>query len=229
MVLAAPGSVFAGYITVISATIFALGMKMVVSDGLDRRQILVVGVSFWIGAGCQFGFIFPEVLPNLAGGLLNNGLTAGGLTAIALTTLMELTKPRRKKLESEFSVTSLPSIREFVREFASENGWEADILHRLEAASEETLLTLLRDDEEGETQRRRLLIKAYQAGKDAVLEFIAAGGEENIEDRIALLGEGSTNDSAEREVSLRLLRHLASEVRHRQYHDVDIIMVRIAI
>ena len=31
----------------------------------------------------------------------------------------------------------------------------------------------------------------------------------------------------ERDVSLRLLRHLASEVRHRQYRDTDFITVRV--
>ncbi len=31
----------------------------------------------------------------------------------------------------------------------------------------------------------------------------------------------------EREVSLRLLRHIASSVRHQQFHDTDILTVRV--
>ena len=31
----------------------------------------------------------------------------------------------------------------------------------------------------------------------------------------------------EQEVSLRLLRHLASSVRHQQYHDTDIVTVQV--
>ena len=31
----------------------------------------------------------------------------------------------------------------------------------------------------------------------------------------------------EREVSLRLLRHIASSVRHQQFHDTDIVTVRV--
>ena len=61
----------------------------------------------------------------------------------------------------------------------------------------------------------------------AVFEFIAKSGDSNIEDRIALLGEVNAEQQAEREVSLRLLRHLASDVRHRQYHDIDFVTVRI--
>lgn len=68
---------------------------------------------------------------------------------------------------------------------------------------------------------------AYRDGRDAMLEFIAGGGDENIEDRLALLKEGASGDAVERDVSLRLLRHLAEEVRHRQYHDADFISVRV--
>ena len=56
-----------------------------------------------------------------------------------------------------------------------------------------------------------------------MLKFVVAPGEENLEDRIALIG----GEPDERYVSLRLLRHLASSVRHQQYHDVGIVTVRV--
>lgn len=43
-----------------------------------------------------------------------------------------------------------------------------------------------------------------------------------------LLGEQPADVPDDREVSLRLLRHLASSVRHEQYHDSDIVTVRVA-
>ena len=228
LVLAVPGPVIAGYIVVLISAIFTLGMKMVVSDGLDRRQVLVAGISFWVGVGCQYGFIFPEVVPDLAGGLLNSGLTAGGLTAIVLSLVMELMAPRRGKMETRLSVRALPVIQDFVAGFSARSGWGEAMANRLDAASEETLLSLLADDEGAATGERRLLVTARREGKDAVLEFIASGGEENIEDRLALLAEGAAEEVMERQVSLRLLRHHASEVRHRQYHDADFITVRVS-
>ena len=42
-----------------------------------------------------------------------------------------------------------------------------------------------------------------------------------------MLGGVSDEAAAERQVSLRLLRHLASSVRHQQYHDADIVSVRV--
>jgi hypothetical protein len=59
------------------------------------------------------------------------------------------------------------------------------------------------------------------------MEFVAAGGEGNIEDRLALIEDQHASDPVEHEISLRLLRHMASSVRHQQYHDVDILSVRV--
>ena len=59
-----------------------------------------------------------------------------------------------------------------------------------------------------------------------MLEFaVAAGEERNLEDRISLLGEHTAGTPVEHEISLRLLRHLASSVRHQQYHDTDVVTV----
>ena len=56
---------------------------------------------------------------------------------------------------------------------------------------------------------------------------MAAVGEENVQDRIALLGERPDDLLMEREVSLRLLRHIASSVRHQQFHETDIVTVHV--
>ena len=228
LVLAVPGPVIAGYITVVISVVFAHSMKTVVSEGLDRRQTLVVGISFWVGVGCQYGFIFPDVVPSLAGGLLNNGITAGGLTAIVLSGFLELTSSRRWRIETELSVAALPAIRAFIADTAARNGWSPEMVHRLDAASEETVLTLLPEDEASQDRPRRLLLVAHREGSDAMLEFSACGGEENIEDRLALLATGDSADSVEQQASLRLLRHHAAEVRHRQYHDDDYVTLRVS-
>ena len=227
LVLAVPGPVFAGYVTVMIAVTFTIGLRMAVSEGAGHRQGLIIGLAFWIGAGCQYGFIFPDFVATFAGGMLKSALTSGGLVAILLTAVLVLTGPRRQRLETQLAVASLPALREFLRDLVQRHQWGSAMNGRLDAVAEETLLTLLRDDRESAERERRLLLVASSEGNAAVLEFIAAGGQENIEDRLAVLGETATEASVERDVSLRLLRHLASEVRHRQYHDVDIVTVRV--
>ena len=240
-ILAIPGPVVAAYATVLLSMLFVLGMTVVIQDGIDYRKGLVAGVSFWVGVGFQHHLIFPDHVAGVAGGLLQNGMTAGGLVAILMTGFFELTAPRRSRLEAELDLSTLPKMREFLAAFASRSGWGEEMAGRLDAAGEETLLTLLREEEaegagdgggekegtEGGAAPRRLLLVAHKEGDGAVLEFVAAAGNENLQDRIALLGERSAGAPVEREVSLRLLRHVASSVHHQQYHDTDIVTVRV--
>ena len=73
---------------------------------------------------------------------------------------------------------------------------------------------------------RLLLIAEGDAGR-AELEFIAAMDDANLEDRMAMLTEGAAATPSEEELPLRLLRHYASSVRHQQYHDTDVVAVRV--
>ena len=96
---------------------------------------------------------------------------------------------------------------------------------RLDAACEETLATLARQESEEE---RRLRLVAYRESAGAVLEFFVASRDENVQDRLALLRDEPGESPAEEEVSLRLLRRLASSVRHQQYRGMDVVTVRVA-
>ena len=227
LLLAIPNPVIAAYLAVIVAMLFVIGMKMVLQDGMDYRKGLVVGVAFWLGVGFQSGVVFPEYVAGFAGGLFRNGMTAGGLAAILMTAFVELTAPRRSRFAGILGVASLPRIREFLGAFASRSGWDTAMADRLTAAAEEALLTLMRQDEAGGGERRRLRLVAYRQEGGAILEFAAAAGEENLQDRMALLAEHAGDGPDESEMSLRLLRHLAASVRHQQYHDTDILTLRV--
>ena len=231
VVLAIPGPVVAAYLVVLMATMFLVGMKMVLQGGMDARNGLIVGVAFWLGAGFQYGAIFPEFAGEFAGGLLRNGVTAGGLAAILMTLLMEATAPRRSRVEVTLEVSSLPAIDAFLGELSERNGIDRQIAERLSAAAEETVLSLVdhATASGAATTGRRLLLTAHREPSETVLEFTAASGDtDNLQDRIALLGEEVGETRTEREVSLRLLQHLSSSVRHEQYHDTDIVTVRVS-
>ncbi len=224
LILAIPGPVVAAYLAVLLAALFIVGIKIVVQDGIDYRNGLIAGVAFFTGVGFQSGMIFPEYVSEFAGGFLENGMTAGGFIAILMTLFVELTAPRRSRLEMSFDFSDLPKITDFLHAFASRNGLDAAMANRLDAAAEETLLTLIPQDEAERARRLRLV--AYKEEGDAVLEFVVSSGEENLQDQIALLSEHVDETPVEREVSLRLLRHLASSVRHQQYRETDIVTVR---
>ena len=233
--LAIPAAVVAASIAVVMATLFTVGMREAVrSMGTNPRNGLIAGFSFWTGVAFEFDLIFPTFFAEFAGGLLSNGLTTGGLVALFLTAF---SVRRKSQFRGKLDVAELPRIREFIQTFAARNGLEA-ALGRLDAASEETLLTLMQS--RGETDgaegapgraRRELLLTAREEDGEAVLEFrvgAAGSGELNLQDRLAWLGEQTRVARVEHEISLRLLRHLASSVRHQQFHDMDILTLRVS-
>ena len=181
MILAIPGPVAAAFITITMASIFVIGMKIIVQDGLDYRKGLIAGLGFWIGASFENGAVFPQIVAEFAGGFLQNGMISGGLAATAMTLFVELAKPRRSRIELPFDASALREIRTFVGAFAQRSGWDSAMAERLDAASEETMLTLLHQEEAGDDDApRRLRLVAYREDGSAVLEFVASKGEANL-------------------------------------------------
>ena len=227
LVLAIPDSVFAAYFIVLLAMLFIVGLKIVIQDGLDKNKGFIAGAAFLVGFSLQYELIYPEFVSQFAGGLFRNGMTAGGLVAILLNLALSATGYRRYRMETELDLSALTEIRSFLGDFASRSGWDAAMAGRLDAVGEEALLTLLREEERGDRERRSLRLVVFREEGGAVLEFVVTPRGENIQDRLAMLPDESDETSIEQEVSLRLLRHLASSVRHQQYHDTDIVTVRV--
>ena len=229
LLVAIPAPVAAAYITVLLGMLFVQGMKIVVQDGVDHRKAAVAGVSFWIGVGFQNQWIFPDLLGDgFLSVLLGNGMTSGAIVAVTMMLFLELTSTRRRRLEAALDAGTLPKLSEFLRLFASRAGWSDASADRLVLVGEETL-TSLSADQDGELEvggGRRLVVTARKEGGAAELEFVSASEGENLEDRLAYLGE-APEISDSRDISFRLLRHYASSVRHQKYHGVDIVAVRV--
>ena len=139
-----------------------------------------------------------------------------------------LTGPRRLRLRVTLSADAYPKIDAFLAKLGARRRWGDEMLERVRAVGEETLLLLSRREEERTAgSGQRLLLVAGGERDATVLEFIAATVETNLEDQMALLGDRAVGGGMEQEVSLRLLRHYASSVRHYQYHDTDVITVRV--
>ncbi|MDE2729964.1 MAG: hypothetical protein OXI38_01040 [Bacteroidota bacterium] len=227
--LAIPGPVVAGFVIVLIAMLFVVGMRIVVQDGIDYRTSLIVGFAFWIGAGLQQGVIFPEVIGGFAGGILDSGMVGGGLVAILLTTLVAITKGRRHHLQTPFALTALGEIQEFIEKTATRYKWRPNDILRAQAAAEEALLILSAEQsrvDERELKYLDLIIAQEEDGLS--LEFVASDTQENIEDKIALLGRELSESSLEKDISLRMLRHLTSSVRHERYHNTEIVLLKVA-
>ena len=230
LVVAMPPPVVGAHLAVFMVTLFAIGLRVVVNDRVTHRKGVVAGVAFCVGVCSEYQLVFPDGLGAAWSGLLGNGMTSGGLAAVLMTLFLEYAKLRRRRLRADLNVKAYPAIDTFLTEFAASRGWGKAMTERLRAVGEEMLLTLLRaDEEEGEERpKRHLELVARSDGRAAELEFIAATDDPNIEDEMMLLGERATSGGpSDHQVSLRLLQHYASSVRHQQYHDTDVVTVHV--
>ena len=225
-ILAIPAPVVGAFVTVLIAMLFILGMKIVVQDGIDYRSGLICGISFWVGAGLQNGTIFPEFFSGLAAGTFENGMVSGGLIAILLTIASEFTLKGRKRIQTRLDVQALTELQSFIRDFSKGHSWSSGFTLRVEAAVEEALLILCsQTDTNKEDGVLQLIIKGES--EHATLEFVAADSRENLEDRIALIGADVSTPDLERDVSLRMLKHLTTSVRHERYHGTEILVLEV--
>ena len=226
---AAPDPVVAAAALFLIGVLFTVGLRLVVAEGVGTTQAVIVGVSYWLGAAFQSGLVFPDGLDGVAGSLLDNGMTAGGLTALLLVLFTEWTGPRPKRLSIRLEPAAGAQIEELLTDLARKRRWDAASSTRLVAAAEEALLTLLQQPSEAgaDGEGSRKLRFTARAGKaSAELEFVAAAGGENLEDRLTMLSD-RPEAPEEAEISLRLLRHYASSVRHQKYHGLDILSVHV--
>ena len=228
-----PGPVMAGYLIVLSGGLFVEGARTVIHTEQNRQKVLVAGVCFWIGAAFQFGlFSLPGAGP-VWGALLKSGITTGGVAVVVMILYLEFTNPRRMRFQSRLHIDALPDLNEFIARFATRRGWDDAMKERLSAVAEETLLTLAPLDlespevEDADDENRQLVVLASGEGQVADLEFIGGGGEGNVEDQVRQLQQYDISEPEENELSLRLLRSFALSVSHQQYHDTDIITVRV--
>ena len=239
LLIGIPAPVTAIFLVVMISPLLVEGMKIIVQDSPDYRTSLAIGSALLIGLGLQTGLVELPV-GDLWEAVLYKALTAGGVTLVLLTVFAEFRRRRHRRLRTEVGTQALPRVNGFLEEFSTDQGWGSQMTNRLQTVAEETLLIMSEaPDEETGDDPRRLLVTASRHGPTAELEFVSAtASAENLEDRIALLTNagaeaaepemGDSERAVERDSALRLLRHYAASVTHRQYHDIEVIAVRVA-
>jgi NCS2 family nucleobase:cation symporter-2/xanthine permease XanP len=228
LLLAVPDPVAGGYIILVLIMLFGQGIRLVAEHGLTYENGLVVGIAFWLGVGFQNQQIFQEQLPQWARTLLNNGMTSGGLIAVALMLLLAARDRSKDRLSLQPDVGSIRLAHDFVRRFATQIGWDQAAVGRLELVTEEALLYLMSSQDAAETAKKKkktIHLAARYEGEVVELEIIAGPQDANMEDLVRSLKKGG--EPAEDDLSLRLLRELALDLRHQQFHDIDCLLLRV--
>ncbi|MGI9278742.1 MAG: uracil-xanthine permease family protein [Endozoicomonas sp.] len=110
-----PKPVLGGATLVMFGTVAASGIRILASEQLDRRQVMIIAVSIGLGLGVT---IVPDVLsqmPALVKNIFGSSITTGGLTAILLTLFLPedsgLESSHQRKVVKNITVSS-DSIKE---------------------------------------------------------------------------------------------------------------------
>ena len=174
----------------------------------------------------------PEVPPGGGWNLIWVAVAIGVLVVV-LYTLVSLFFgwgkwwSNRRNIDMSLDAGVRRMLDDFLREFAGRMKWNKESTERLCSAGEEVLMSLAkRGDDEPPSAPRRLRVAVRQDKGVAVMEFLATPQGTNIEEQIGLVKDKDLPDSG-RDLSLLLLEHYASSVRHRQYHATDLVTVRV--
>lgn len=227
VLVAIPSPVMGAVLLFVIGTLFMEGLRTVSQAGLNSQNIVIVGVAYAVGVGMLQHNVLEGLLQRPWDLLLGDGLTLGTVTAMGLSVFMKVTRGRPKRMQAVMNTSAYPLIDGFLQEVAADKGWDGPSTQRLRSAGEETLSSLLQPANLPQGERTPMLILlAYPEANVIEMEFMTVLDEENLEDRLAYLGE-EIEAWDEREISFRLLRHYASQVRHQKYHAADIVTVKV--
>ncbi|MEG1211063.1 MAG: nucleobase:cation symporter-2 family protein [Leclercia sp.] len=85
-----PAPVLGGAMTLMFSMIAIAGIRIIISNGLRRRETLIVATSLGLGLGVSYDPEIFKVLPASIFVLVENPICAGGLTAIVLNLLIPM-------------------------------------------------------------------------------------------------------------------------------------------
>ncbi|WP_323671190.1 hypothetical protein [Candidatus Poriferisodalis multihospitum] len=187
----------------------------------------MIGVAVAVGVGLQGSDVIGTVIGGAWGTLLSNGMMVGTLIAISLTVYIESSGRKRRRLETALNAEALPQVDSFLVEIAEGSGWDEVAANRLRLVGEESLLSLMEESESGEDRSRsRLVVIARPSATSIEPQLRTSADAQNLEDRLTFVSERAPA-TEEHTISLRLLRHFASTVRHRKYSGIDIVTVEV--
>ncbi len=227
ILVAIPSPVVSAVYVIIFGMLFVEGAKTVFTGQLDQKKATITGVSMVLGLSAG---IFSGLIEGVTSQLVGNTIVVGGIAAIGMTLFTELSSFHIRKLRVDLSQSSLPAVDDFLGQFADRHSWTEEGKNRLRLVGEEVVLSLLEEEgDETAGQKRRLVATIRPESGSAELEIVVASDDAvqgNIEDRMAYMHEGESLEDGQG-TSLRILRHYASSVHHRQYYGIDIISCRV--
>lgn len=226
LVASMPNPVAGAYILIVLVLLFGHGLRMTTEEELGFEAGIAVCLGFWVGIGFQGGYLYNDMLPSWMQLFLANGTTSGGLTAILLMALFSLRQRAQHKVTVPLAISSFGEIRTLMQRHCSRLGWDRRAEDRLILAAEEAFLFMLENQTRDAGAKTQLHVRLREREGDSEFEYITAPAGTNVEEAAMALGDAGDSDP-EKHLTLRLLRGMAKELKHLQYHGTDYLVVRV--
>ena len=228
-VSAIPSQVAGAYVLILVVLIFGHGMRLATEGGMAFETGLAVCLSFWIGFSAQSGGLMNSLLPSWLQTVFSNGTTIGGITAILLMIVIFWRKGTQNKVVVALDPSSISTLRERVKAFAAQVGWDEKAENRLMLSVEEAVLFLCEERERNSQNgdgNGRLIVRLADVKGEVEVEMVTAPSERNAEEMMGKLQDAKPQNVQD-DLSLRLLARTVKNLRHLQFQQGDYLLLRV--
>ncbi|RTE64432.1 purine permease [Amphritea opalescens] len=106
-----PKPVLGGATLVMFGTVAAAGIKIIASEHLDRRKLLIMAVAFGMGLGVSMTPGLLDQLPKMVQSVFGSPITTGGMAAIILSLLLPEELGESDSVADETTVSDLSAVQ----------------------------------------------------------------------------------------------------------------------
>ena len=203
-------------------------LRTLVKSCHERQDTIVAWSTMLTGILiATLAYVRPQLFGEGFGAILGNGFVVGSVVAIGLTVVLNAFKPRPMRFDGLLDAAVYPRVDAFAKDVATKSHWGPRAGMRLRAAVEEAIASQEQVYEKAdEGKLPHLTVRAYPARKYIDVDILTTLESESVESHLAIMN-AMPDHFDERLLSLRLLRHYASDVRCRHYHGLTVISVRV--
>ena len=213
LIVSIPGPVLGASLVFLMGMLFATGVQLAVSAGVNYQIGVVIGVSFCVGLMMQTGQFFPEVLPRAFEPVMTNGLVMGGLTAVVLNFAFQALRGRRASLRVEPDPAQVSTLNTFIEEQASSLGLSPSQANALQLACEEVFMHICRNSEGGAGAN---IVRIQLTGREDHIQIDVEDRSQasDVDDHMVMPQPEAATEAELDHLGLFLLNKVAREVTH---------------
>ena len=213
LIVSIPGPVLGAALVFLMGLLFATGVQLAVSAGVNYQIGVVIGVSFSVGLMMQTGQFFSDILPRAFELVMTNGLVMGGITAVILNAAFHWFPRRRAILELNSDPVEVSTLTNFLEEQASSLALSSSQANALQLACEEVFMHICRNAE-GLTETNRVQIQIIGKEDYVQIDFEDQSRVGDVDDTFVMPKPEVATEAELDHLGLFLLNKVAKEVTH---------------